>query len=70
VLGGPLAIVPPQAGEYPDASAEIGVAAIMGTIWATTTDDIRHDHIWFLRSHAPPQFRTADIAGPPGLWFP
>jgi len=70
VLGDPMDIVPPQAGERPDPVAEVGVAAIMGTIWATTTDDIRHDQIWFLRTHAPPQFRAADIAGPPGLWFP
>lgn len=70
VLGGPEAIVPEQATEHPDPAAEIGVAAIMGTVWATTTDDIRRDHIWFLRTEPPPQLRSSDIAGPPGLWFP
>lgn len=70
VLGGPLAIVPAPAGEHPDASAAIGVAAVMGTIWATTTEDIRHDQIWFLRTHAPPRYSSASIAGLPGLWFP
>lgn len=70
VLGGPFAIVPPPAGERPDPSAAIGVAAIVGTIFTTTTDDIRHDQIWFLRSRAPARYRTAAIAGLPGLWEP
>ena len=70
VLGGPRAIVPETAGDHPDPSAAIGVAAIMGTIWAVTTDDIRQDHIWFLRSHLPPQNGAAAVAGPPALWAP
>jgi len=70
VLGGPFALVPAQAGEHPDPSAAIGVAAIVGTIMVMTTDDIRHDQIWFLRSHAPPRYPSAAVAGPPGLWFP
>jgi len=70
VLGGAPAIVPPEAGEHPDPSAAIGVAAIVGTIFTVSTDDIRQDHLWFLRSQAPTQYHSADTPGQPGLWFP
>jgi hypothetical protein len=70
VLGGPLAIVPSPAGEHPDASAAIGIAAIVGTIFATSTDDVRQDHLWFLRTHATTDYHYPNSAGSPGLWFP
>lgn len=66
---GPV-FVPPQAGEHPDASAAVGVAAIMGTIFAVSTDDVRQDHIWFLSTVPPYPLRAADVAKEPGLWFP
>lgn len=71
----PFAIVPVSAGEHPAPSAAIGIAAIMGTIWAISTDDIRQDHIWFFSSHIPVQYHSAYTPAyigvePPGLWFP